>query len=185
MRIVWQRLVVIAAAIATAFVTATPILADPATERTPPFPDQMDIETWYTRLDPSEFFIANQPGVWFLSTSGLNCGMWVWGSFGCSGDIPGLPPTDRHIAWFNGNRAVHHDWTAAMQFPPGQAERTLPPLSYVSFEETICATTVEGNTYCQHGANRFLITPQGTWFKAWEDRPSQTCNAYGSCRPPW
>jgi hypothetical protein len=141
------------------------------------------ITAWYTPLTPDEFFIPDQPGVWFLSPSGLNCGIWVWGSFGCTGDIPGAPPGDNHIAWFNGNRAVHHGPTAAIQFPAGQAVRTLPTRSYVTYESTTCATTPDSNTYCAHGEFKFLITPQGTWLKGWDDRRSYVCNAYRSCPP--
>ncbi len=140
-----------------------------------------DITGWYTPMSPDDFFIPDRPGVWFLTPTGLNCGIWGWGGFGCNGDIPGAPPNDNHIAWFNGNRAVHHGWTAAIQFPPGQAQRVLPPRSYVTYESTTCATTPSGETYCAHGEFKFLITPKGTWFKAWDDRRSYVCNAYASC----
>lgn len=166
---------------------AIPGLADPPDDDAAanPFPEMDHITAWYDRLNPDEFLTPDQAGVWFLTPSGLNCGIWVWGSFGCTGDIPGAPAGDHHIAWFNGNRSVHHGWTAAIQFPAGHAQRTLPPRSYLTYESTSCATMPDGNTYCQHGENKFLITPQGTWFKAWDDRRSQVCNAYGSCLPPW
>jgi hypothetical protein len=167
--------------IALAFGIASPAHADPPV--TNPFPDMAHITAWYTQLAPEEFFLPDRPDVWFLSPSGLNCGIWFWGGFGCTGDIPGAPPGDNHIAWFNGNRSVHHGWTAAIQFPPGQAMRTLPPRSYITYNSTTCATTSEGDTYCGHGEFKFLITPQGTWFKAWDDRRSYVCNAYGSCPP--
>ncbi|WP_076181505.1 hypothetical protein [Mycolicibacterium fortuitum] len=150
-----------------------------------PFPDMDDVTAWYDQHEPSDFFLPDRPGVWFLTPSGLNCGIWTWGSFGCTGDIPGIPPGDNHIAWYNGNRAVHHGWTAAIQFPAGQAVRPLPPRSFVMYESSTCAITPDGNTYCEHGANKFFVTPQGTWFKAWNDRRSQVCNAYGSCLPDW
>lgn len=146
-----------------------------------PYPEMDHITAYYTQLKPEEFFIPDHPGVWFLSPSGLNCGIWGWGSFGCTGDIPGAPPGDNHIAWFNGNRAVHHGWTAAIQFPGGQAERTLPPHSYVTTDSTTCATTTDGSTYCARGEFKFFVTPTGTWFKGWDDRRSYVCNSYGSC----
>lgn len=157
-----------------------------------PFPEMSEITTWYTPLQPDEFFVPSPPMmgdttgqqyVWFLTPSGLNCGIWFWGGFGCSGDIPGAPPGDNHIAWFNGNRAVHHGYTAAIQFPPGQAQRTLPPRSFVTYNSTTCATTPEGNTFCGHGDFNLLITPTGTWFKGWDDRRSYICNSYGTCPP--
>jgi hypothetical protein len=177
--------------IGLAIATAIPAHADPSGVQANPFPEMSHITAWYTQLDPAEFFIPNgqplvgdttgQPYVWFLSPSGLNCGIWFWGGFGCTGDIPGAPPGDNHIAWFNGNRAVHHGWTAATQFPAGQAQRTLRPRSYVTYNETTCAITPDGNIYCGHGEFKFLITPTGTWFKGWDDRRSYICNNYGSC----
>lgn len=148
-----------------------------------PFPDMSVITAYYTRVEPADFYIPDHPGVWFTSPSGLNCGIWFWGSFGCAGEIPGAPPGDNHMAWFNGNRAVHHGWTAAIQFPPGQAQRALPPRSYVKFEESTCAVTPDGETYCAHGEFKLLLTPHGTWLKGWDDRGSYVCNSYGTCPP--
>jgi hypothetical protein len=190
----FRWLVAIGAAFVLAFSTAAAGHADPpADAAVNPFPDIAHIMAWYDPVAPDQFFAPNQqplvgdttgqPYVWFLSPSGLNCGIWFWGGFGCTGDIPGLPPGDRHIGWFNGNRAVHHGWTAAIQFPPGQAERTLPPRSYVTYNSTTCAITPDSDTYCAHGEFKFLITPQGTWYKNWDDRRSYVCNSYGSCPP--
>jgi hypothetical protein len=172
-------------AVGLAFGSASPGHAQPPNEA-PPIPDLGLITTWYNELRPEEFFIPNAPGVWFLTPTGINCGIWAWGSFGCAGAIPGTPPGDNHIAWFNGNRSVHHGWTAAIQFPPGQALRPLPPRSYVTYQtpgagSTTCAVTPEGNTYCDHGEFMFYMTPAGTWFKAWDDRRSYVCNSYGTC----
>lgn len=164
--------------------TSTPGHADTAADApASPFPDTAQISSWYTPVDPGEFVIPDHPGVWFLTPSGLSCGIWPWGSFGCAGDIPGAPPGDTHIAWFNGNRSVHHGWTAAIQFPAGQAQRPLPVRSFITYESTTCAITPEGNTYCGHGEFKLLITPQGTWFKVWDDRRSYVCNYYNSCPP--
>jgi hypothetical protein len=193
MHICCRWLVAIGSVIGLMFSGAPPGHADPpAGAPVDPFPDIALVRVWYTQLDPNEFLIPTPPlvgdttgqqYVWFLSPSGQNCGIWFWGGFGCNGNIPGLPPGDNHIAWFNGNRAVNHGWTAAMQFPAGQAQRTIPPRSYVTYNSTTCATTPESNTYCAHGEFKFLITPQGTWFKAWDDRKSYVCNAYASCPP--
>jgi hypothetical protein len=177
-----RLLVAIGFVIELAVGAAVPGRAEPPVDApTSPFPEMSHITAWYTRLEPDEFFISDHSDVWFLSPSGLNCGIWFWGSFGCTGDIPGAPPGDNHIAWFNGNRAVHHGWTAAIQFPAGQAQRTLPPRSYVTYNSTTCATTPDGNTYCEHGDFKLFITPTGTWSKGWDDRRSYICNSYGSC----
>lgn len=184
MHVYCRWLPAIGSAVGVAFGTVIPGHADPPGDAVAsPFPDMAHITSWYTQLEPDEFFIPDHSDVWFLSPSGLNCGIWYWGSFGCTGNIPGAPPGDNHIAWFNGNRSVHHGWTAAIQFPVGQAQRTMPPRSYVTYNSTTCATTPDSNTYCAHGEFKFLITPQGTWFKGWDDKRSYVCNAYGSCPP--
>lgn len=180
-----RRVVAAVGAIGLSFGSTSPAHADPPDAAAPPnpFPDMSEITAWYEQRQPDEFFIPDHTDVWFLSPSGLNCGIWFWGGFGCTGNIPGAPPGDNHIAWFNGNRAVHHGWTAAIQFPAGQAVQTLPPRSYVTYNSTTCAATPAGDIYCGHGEFKFLITQQGTWFKAWDDRRSYVCNAYGSCPP--
>lgn len=178
----WRRLVAIGSAFGLALSCATPGRADPPPARPgSPFPDMSVITAYYTKLDPAEFFLPDRYGVWFLSPTGLNCGIWDRGGFGCAGAIPGTPQGDDHIAWYNGNRAVHHGWTAAMQFPPGQAQRPLPPLSYVTFNSSTCAVTSDSNTYCEHGEFKLFMTSAGTWFKGWDDRQSYACLSYGSC----
>lgn len=181
MPICYRWLVAIGSAIALAFANAIPAHAEPIADAPDPFPDMSLVTAWYDQHQPEEFFIPDHPGVWFLSPSGVNCGIWTWGSTGCVGDIPGAG--NNHIAWFNGNRAVHVGWTAAIGFPAGQAQRPLPPRSYVTYESTTCAVTPESNTYCVHGEFKLLMTPNGTWFKGWDDRRSYVCNAYGSCPP--
>ncbi|MGH3556405.1 MAG: hypothetical protein ACRDTK_02655 [Mycobacterium sp.] len=174
----------IGSALGMVFVSAAPGQADPPGDAAAdPFPAMAHITAWYTQVDADEYLSPDHASVWFLSPTGLTCGIWFWGSFGCTGNIPGAPPGDNHIAWLNGNRAVHHGWTAAMQFPAGHAERALPPRSYLTYNSTTCAITPDNNTYCGHGEFKFLITPQGTWFKAWDDRRSYVCNSYGSCPP--
>jgi len=181
MPICCRWLVVVASAIGLAFGSAIPVRAEPPGDVPNPFPDRSLITAWYTQLQPDEFFLPDRPGVWFLTPFGLNCGIWTWGSFGCTGDIPGAG--NNHIAWYNGNRAVHYGWTAAVQFPAGQAQRPLPPRSYVTYESTTCAVTPDSNTYCEHGEFKLYMTSTSTWFKGWDDRRSYVCLSYGSCPP--
>jgi hypothetical protein len=178
----FRWLVATVSVIGLALGTMPPVHADPpGNPAVSPFPEMKHIAVWYNQLQPDEFFIPDRPDVWFLTPSGLNCGIWHWGSFGCTGDIPGAPPDVHHIAWFNGNRGVHYGWTAAIQFPAGQAQQTLPPRSYVTYESTTCATMPDGSTYCEHGDFRFLITQTQTWLKGWDDRRSYVCLSYGTC----
>lgn len=159
--------------LATAFViglaasTAPAVNADPPGGPPPsPYPDEALILTSYVQRDPNEFFTASSEGVWFLSPLGLNCGIWDRGSFGCVGDIRGAPPGTTHIGWVTGNIVTRYDTydpLLPIQFPPGQAERTLPPRSYVSYNGTRCTTMADSSTYCARGPFKFLVTPTRTW----------------------
>ena len=158
--------------LATAFVIGLTASAAPTTNADPPggppspYPDEALILTSYVQRDPIEFFTASSEGVWFLSPLGLNCGIWDRGSFGCIGDIRGAPPGTTHIGWVNGNIVTRYDTydpLLRIQFPPGQAERTLPPRSYVSYNGTRCATMADSSTYCARGPFKFLVTPTRTW----------------------
>lgn len=182
MRVYYRWLLVATAAIGLTVSTPVSVLADPLSDAPgAPFPSMSHITTWYNQQPAEQFFLPDHPGVWFMSPSGLNCGIWVWGSFGCMGNIPGAPPGDDHIAWYNGNRGVHHGWTAAIQFPAGQAQQTLPPRSYVTYESTTCAITPENETYCGRGDFQFLISQTQTLYKGWDDKRSYVCLSYGSC----
>lgn len=181
----FRWLVVVGAVVALALCDQVAAHGDPPPDApTSPYPDMGVITQYYTELPESQFLIPGHYGVWFLTPTGVNCGIWDRGGFGCSGDIPGAPPGVKNIGWFNGNRAVHFGWTADIQFRQGQAQIPLPPRSFVTANDTTCAVTSDGNTYCEHGPFRFLMTPAGTWFKGWNDRDSYNCVSYGTCGPP-
>jgi len=176
----WATVIGLAAALL--FNDAQAARADPPPDAPgSPFPDMSVVRNFYTELPPEQFFIPEHYGVWFLTPTGINCGIWDRGGFGCVGAIPGAPPGVDNVAWFNGNRAVHYGWTAAMQFRPGQAQIPLPPRSFVTYNSTTCAVTSDDNTYCEHGAFRLLMTSAGTWLKGWDDATSHFCLSYGSC----
>lgn len=139
--------------------------AEPGSDGPPhPYPDGDLILRSYHPVQPEDLFVGNSPGVWFMTPGGLNCGIFDYkGSFGCEGDIVGAPPGVSHIAWYNGNIVVRYDPVAAIQFPPGQAERALQPRSYVEYNGTMCATMADTSTYCRRGPFRFLITATGTF----------------------
>jgi hypothetical protein len=154
-------------AIAMVVWTAPMGQADPPGGAAPdPYPKGDLILTSYDRIAADQFFTASNEGVWFLSPLGLNCGIWDRGSFGCVGDIPGAPPGTTRIGWVNGNIETRYDANDPLlriQFPPGQAEQTLPPRSYVLYNGTRCATMADNSVYCERGPFRFFITPTQTW----------------------
>jgi|GEM_PF-2378495 hypothetical protein len=131
-----------------------------------PYPDVTLIVRSYEPRQPEEFFTASNEGVWFSTPLGLNCGIWDRGSFGCTGDIRGAPPGTTRIGWQNGNivtRYDAHDPLLLLKFPPGRAERMLPPRSYVEYNGTRCATMADTSTYCARGLFQFFVTPTKTW----------------------
>lgn len=130
-----------------------------------PFPDASLIVGSYDRRQPADFFTASNEGVWFSTPLGLNCGIWDRGSFGCTGDIRGAPRGATHIGWVNSNNVTRYDANdplLPLQFPPGQAEQTLPPRNYLEYNGTRCATMADGSTYCARGPFQFFVTPTKT-----------------------
>ncbi|WP_156688358.1 hypothetical protein [Mycobacterium sp. Marseille-P9652] len=142
-------------AAAAPFASADPI--DKPIEPNPYPPDSV-VLTSYTRVDPADYFMPGLYGVYFLSPTGLNCGVWLRGSFGCEGVLPGAPPGTDHIGWFNGDTTVHHDPFIAIGFPHVRAARVMPPRSYVNWNETTCVITADNSTYCHRGMFRFMVT---------------------------
>jgi hypothetical protein len=120
----------------------------------------------FERRQPVEFFTASNEGVWFSTPLGLNCGIWDRGSFGCTGDIRGAPSGTTRIGWITGSIVTRYDAydpLLKLQFPPGRAERMLPPRSYVEYNGTRCVTTTDTSTYCTHGPFQFMVTPSRTF----------------------
>lgn len=152
--------------------------ADPPAATPNPYPDIR----YYDRLDANNFALPG--GVWFLSPTGQNCGIWGRGDFGCAGEIPGAPAGVSHIGWIDGDRSMHYDWSVAARFPATQAELPLPPRSYIKHEGTTCAVTPDSRTYCERGPLRFVIEPTQTWLSApWMDLSWMTLGP-ASCSPP-
>jgi hypothetical protein len=151
--------------IALALLSAPRSDADPvdATIAPNPYPKDSLVLAAYTRLDPAQYFLPGLYGVYFLTPTGLNCGIWLRGSFGCAGPLPETPPGTDHIGWFNGDTRVHDDPAIAIGFPHAQAQQVLPPRSYLNWNETTCATMADTSTYCYRGMFRFLITQNGTY----------------------
>jgi hypothetical protein len=128
-----------------------------------PYPAAYFILDYYDKVKYDDYFTSSAGGVWFSTPLGLNCGIWDRGSFGCTGDIRGAPPGTTNIGWVDGNIVTRYDSLLGVQFPPGVAERDLPPRSYIEYNGTICATMADSSTYCSRGPYRFFVTPTQTW----------------------
>lgn len=160
---VGHLLAFIACGISIALVAALPAHADPPDGPLSPYPDRYLILRSYDLVRHDDYFTRSSGGVWFSTPLGLNCGIWDRGSFGCAGAIPGAPPGTTNIGWVNGNLVTRYDWLLGVQFPPGRAERDLPPRSYIEYNGTTCATMADSSTYCSRGPFRFFVTPSRTW----------------------
>ncbi|WP_243733937.1 hypothetical protein [Mycobacteroides sp. CBMA 271] len=142
--------------------------AIPASAYPVPFPN---IEmNKFQKLDHQGFRDAEVDGVWFSTPFGLNCGIWEWGDFGCSGNLAGTPAGTNQIGWFkqgyeaNFDDAIHLDSTNQPAFVTGRAQRLLPPKSYVQYRGVQCATMADNSLYCRNSYNHdFWASPTQTW----------------------
>jgi len=163
-RRVRRWLLTTACVIGLAFVTSPTAHAEPAGGQPPgPYPDANLIIRYYDPVRYDDYFTNSAGGVWFSTPLGLNCGIWDRGSFGCTGDIRGAPPGTTNIGWVNGNIVTRYDWLLGVQFPPGRAERDLPPRSYIEYNGTRCATMADSSAFCSRGPYKFFVTPTQTW----------------------
>lgn len=145
-------------------VSSPAVHAEPAQESpSSPYPEAYFILRYYESMRYDDYFTGSAGGVWFSTPLGLNCGIWDRGSFGCTGDIRGAPPGTTNIGWVNGNIVTRYDWLLGVQFPPGRAERDLPPRRYITYNGTTCATMADSSTYCSRGPFKFFVTPTQTW----------------------
>jgi len=124
---------------ATACVIGLVLLASPAAHAEPaggpsggpppsPFPDANLILRYYDLVRYDDYFTDSVGGVWFSTPLGLNCGIWDRGSFGCTGDIRGAPAGyEQHRLDHRTDRTPLRPGTGSSVFPPGRAQRDLPP----------------------------------------------------------
>lgn len=127
-----------------------------------PYPASYFVLRYYDKVKYDDYFTSSSGGVWFSTPSGLNCGIWDRGAFGCSGDIPGAPDT-HNIGWVSGQIRMRTDPSFALLTPPGRAERELAPRTYIEYNGTRCATMGDSSTYCSRGPFRLFVTPTHTW----------------------
>jgi hypothetical protein len=128
-----------------------------------PEPESWPSIRFFEPLDAAAYTVPGADGVWFTAPTGQNCGIWSRGSFACRGEIPGAPPGTEAVGWVTGDRAMHYDWSVPFRMPPTRAHSALPSRTFLEHHGTTCAVTGDGQTYCERGPLRFLITNAGTW----------------------
>ncbi len=152
------------AALAVGVLTAVPASAAPQ-KPTKPYPDI----SRFAKLDFEGFQLADKPGIWFSTPSGLNCGIWDDGSTGCTGTIPGAPGGANQVGWFSGESNAHFDNTDQLRFVAGVPQRVLPADNYVEYKNAKCGVTPEGAVYCAssgnyaYSGNQFMVSTSGSW----------------------
>ncbi|BBY62676.1 hypothetical protein MHEL_09190 [Mycolicibacterium helvum] len=168
---VQARIGLLAVAVALALVALVSLISTPPLGRADTSSPNYPQLRYFTEIDSAPYAMSNppgaslpdQPGYWFVTAQGIDCGIWFRGSFGCTGPIPGAPQGVDKIGWITGDTRVHYDWTLAIRFPPTRGSATIPPLSYISVDGTTCGTTLDLSTYCERGPFRFMISPTHTW----------------------
>lgn len=111
------------------------------------------------------YVIAGSSGVWFRSPLGVDCGIGDDGSFGCAGPLPGVPAGINEISWFPGDYAPRLRESAKPRFYSGHPGMILTGETYIAYQGSICAVTIDGGVYCARGDREnihFLITSSST-----------------------
>ncbi|AMT69367.1 hypothetical protein [Mycobacteroides immunogenum] len=138
----------------------------------------------YTKIDFEGYRLpSSDDDFWFSTPTGLNCGIWADGSFGCTGSIPGAPSGTNQIGWFTGDSQPHFDQTQQPRFinPGGLPQRVIPRNNYIAVTQatgygdtTTCAITDSGGVYCfksgtwkgaggAYAAVQFIVSPSVTY----------------------
>ena len=156
------RALALAGSVIAATTGLAPLAVAKPDEPKSPYPDI----TRYVKQDFEGYRVAGQRGVWFSTPSGLDCGIWEDGSFGCTGAIPDSPAGTNQIGWFTGDNAPHFDNTKQLRFSneDGEAQRVLPASNYLELGDSKCATTPDGGVFCTRNSyTQFLIVGDKTY----------------------
>jgi hypothetical protein len=139
---------------------AAPASAVPAQS---PYPDTAQ----YQRIvDLERFKVTDQGGIWFTTPEGRYCGIGDDGSYGCSGDLPGVPPGENEVGWFPGDPFPRLYHTDEPRFASGTRQMLLVGQTYVEYRGSRCAVTMESGIYCIHGDepnSQIMVTSYTTW----------------------
>lgn len=126
---------------------ATTSLASPATLA---YPDT----DGYTPVSNVEIYkLVDEAGVWFTSPLGLHCAIEDDGSYGCSGELAGVPAGDNEVAWFVGDPFPRLYHAAEPRFSAPASQMVLIRLTSISYRGSLCAVTADGAVYCIHRDN--------------------------------
>lgn len=160
------RVILGLAGVLGALLTVTPAAADARV-----YPDTAGYESVSSR---EIYRVVDEDGVWFTTPLGLRCGIEDDGSYGCSGQLPGVPPGDNEVAWFVGDPSPRLYSTEQQRFSSDAGQTILLGRSYIEYRGSRCSVTRESAIYCIHGddpSSQILVT-SATVFRGAEGLPS-------------
>ena len=99
------------------------------------------------------FQAVGREGVWFTTGMGLKCRIDEDGSYGCSGDLPGVLAGENEIGWFPGDAFPRQYHTDEPRFDSGASQQIVSGETFVKYRGSMCAATAEAMVYCINGDN--------------------------------
>ncbi|WP_079922253.1 hypothetical protein [Mycobacterium sp. AT1] len=110
--------------------------------------------------------VVDEDGVWFTSPVGLRCGIADDGSYGCSGNLPGVTAGENEVAWFVGDPFPRLYQTSEPRFSSPAPQTLLRERTYIEHRGSRCSTTRDSGVYCIHGndlTSQLMVTTTMTW----------------------
>jgi hypothetical protein len=136
-----------------AVLAVVPAAADPGV-----YPDTAD----YTSVSSREIYRAvDEDGVWLTTPLGLRCSIEDDGSYGCSGQLPGVPPGDNEVAWFLGDPFPRLYSAEQQRFSSEGGQLLVLGRTFLEYRGTRCSVTRESAIYCIHGddpSSQIMVT---------------------------
>lgn len=128
-------------------VLATGAFGIPPASAAPSYPDTSGYE--HDR-NLRKFVVVGHDGIWLTTPLGLRCGIEPSGAYGCSGELPGVPPGINEVAWFPGDPYPRLYQTDKPRFDSGRAQTILFMRQYIEYRGSRCAVDHEAAIYCIH-----------------------------------
>jgi hypothetical protein len=128
-----------------------------------PYPNIAQYKRW---VNLERFTVVDEEGIWFTSPVGLTCAIDDYGSYGCTGKLPGVPLGENEIGWFPGDSFPRLYHTDAPRFDSGHEQMILSLQTYIQYHGVTCAVTLEARVYCIHGDDlnsQFMVGNDMTW----------------------
>jgi hypothetical protein len=145
--------------------------AAPGFARAQAYPDTAD----YSAVSSREIYrVVDEDGVWLTTPLGLRCAIEEDGSYGCSAQLPGVPPGDDEVAWFLGDAFPRLYAAEQPRFSSAAGQTILTGLSYLEYRGSRCSVTRESAFYCIHGddPNSQLMITSAAVFRGPDARPA-------------